>query len=446
MATNKKDPFSYRDYTPSSSVKKSWETMDQHNSAKPQNYTPSQYQTLADDALKKYLTRDKFSYDVNGDALYEQYKDNFMQQGKIASQDATGQAAALTGGYGNSHAATVGNQAYLQHIKGLNDIVPQLYQMAYDRYNQEGQDLLNAYGVASERENQEYGRYQDSLAAWQADRDFYTSQYNAERDRDYSQFAENRNFAYGQYVDDRNFAYQQDRDSVADQQWQQQFDYGKERDYVTDSQWNAQFNEAMRQYNDSRSSSSGWNAPLGYTPSDIATLQSAAGLTPTGVWDEATQRAYESRQKANTGSVNGTQTYRNVNAALTGKGYNNGSLTPAQVKELQAVLGVEQDGKYGDDAKELAYGLGANDAYKIFVEKGAKPKSGPSFSNKTLMQNQSEQGGSSYSSVMQTMREFKVAGKSNQEAMEYLKELMQNSLISPSDMANIYNKYRDNKL
>ena len=76
-----------------------------------------------------------FSYDVNSDALYQQYADQYMRQGKLAMQDAMGQAAALTGGYGNSYAATVGNQAYQSYLQQLNDKVPELYQLALDRYN-----------------------------------------------------------------------------------------------------------------------------------------------------------------------------------------------------------------------------------------------------------------------------------------------------------------------
>ena len=52
-----------------------------------------------------------FSYDVNSDALYQQYANQYIQQGKMAMQDTIGQASAMTGGYGNSYAATAGNQA-----------------------------------------------------------------------------------------------------------------------------------------------------------------------------------------------------------------------------------------------------------------------------------------------------------------------------------------------
>jgi LysM repeat protein len=119
--------------------------------------------------LDKINSREKFSYDLNGDALYQQYKDKYIQQGKMAMQDTMGQAAALTGGYGNSYAATAGNQAYQAHLNNLNDIIPELQQMAYDRYNQEGQDLLNQYNMAMDVYGTKYGEYRDAITdeQWQ---------------------------------------------------------------------------------------------------------------------------------------------------------------------------------------------------------------------------------------------------------------------------------------
>jgi hypothetical protein len=111
--------------------------------------------------MDQILNREKFSYDVNGDALYQQYKDQYINQGKMAMQDAMGQAAAMTGGYGNSYAASVGNQAYQASLQNLNNVIPELYQMAYDRYEQKGQDLLNQYSMLTDRDNSDYSKFID---------------------------------------------------------------------------------------------------------------------------------------------------------------------------------------------------------------------------------------------------------------------------------------------
>ncbi len=102
-----------------------------------------------------------FSYDVNSDALYQQYAEQYMRQGKLAMQDAMGQAAAMTGGYGNSYAASVGNQAYQSYLQQLNDKVPELYQLALDRYNMGKEDLYSQYGMLLSEYEREYGLYSD---------------------------------------------------------------------------------------------------------------------------------------------------------------------------------------------------------------------------------------------------------------------------------------------
>ena len=116
-------------------------------------------QTELDAIMDSILNRKPFSYNFNEDAFYQMYKDKYTKQGKMAAADVMGQAAAMTGGYGNSYAATVGNQAYLASLENLNDVLPELYQMAYDRYNQEGQDLYNKYGLLNSDYERAYGEY-----------------------------------------------------------------------------------------------------------------------------------------------------------------------------------------------------------------------------------------------------------------------------------------------
>lgn len=136
------------------------------------------------EALNAYLNRGDFNYDFNADALYQNYKDRYTQLGKMAMQDTMGQAAALTGGYGSSYAQNVGQQAYNQYMTGLADVIPELYQMAYSRYQDKGNDLLQRYSLLAGEEEAEYARqYQKEQEAvsdyqWQAAYD-----YQAEQDR-----------------------------------------------------------------------------------------------------------------------------------------------------------------------------------------------------------------------------------------------------------------------
>lgn len=122
------------------------------------------------------MNREPFEYDVNGDALYQQYKDNYIQQGKMAMEDAMGQMSSLTGGYASSAAMSAGQQAYQGELSKLNDIVPDLYQNALNKYMMEGEELYNQYAMAygQHRDDIEDKRY-DEETAYKNATDFYTS-------------------------------------------------------------------------------------------------------------------------------------------------------------------------------------------------------------------------------------------------------------------------------
>src|SRR5574344_1214929 len=131
--------YKYKDYEESDSVKAAKAALDSYAASKP-TYS-SKYQDSLNKAMDRILNREKFSYDLNGDMLYQQYKDQYTTQGKMAMMDTMGQAQAMTGGYGNSYAQSVGQQTYQGYLQGLNDKVPELYQLALQKYQQEGDDL-----------------------------------------------------------------------------------------------------------------------------------------------------------------------------------------------------------------------------------------------------------------------------------------------------------------
>lgn len=434
----KYDDFQYGAYQESEVVTAAKNALAAQMANKPGEYK-SQWQSQLDEAINKILNREKFSYDFNGDALYQQYKDKYIQQGKMAMADTMGQAATMTGGYGNSYAASVGNQAYQQSLQQLNDIVPELYQMAYDRYNQEGQDLYNQYAMLGERENMDYGRYRDSVNDWQTERDYLAGRYDSERGFDYSKYTDDRNFAYNQYADDRNLAYNQyvddrnfeygkyvdDRNYAYDKYVNDRnFAYGQYaddkayayndyRDKIEDAQWQATFDEGVRQYNEQFDYQKGRDA--------VADAKSAV--------------EYKAKYGGNDDNEPGGT-------------YNNGSLTEDQVKALQKALGVTADGMYGADSQKAAGGLSAEEAYKKFVgDVSNEPAKGYfDYSNEQYNNNSKENGGSSYSAVLSDLKKMKSSGKSNKEAQAYLEELVGNSLITQSDYMSLYNKYRDGKL
>ena len=287
-------------YKPSDTVAQAEALLQQQLAQKPGDYQ-SAWQTQLNDILQKILNREEFSYDLNGDALYQQYKDQYTTQGKLAMMDTMGQAAALTGGYGSSYGQSVGQQAYQGYLQQLNEKIPELYQLALSKYQMEEDSLKDQAALVAQMEDQEYSRYMDGMNAWLAERDYLSGRYDTERDYDYNQWYNNLMYQY-----------QTDRDKIADEQWQAQFDEAKR-----------QFD---LQYNKSSGSGSGgsgggysysgrtYSAPEGWDEAKIREFQEEAGLTVDGKWGPKTQAAYENSTEYSNNPTTGTTTTVDTNS------------------------------------------------------------------------------------------------------------------------------------
>lgn len=179
-----------------------------------------------DQLIKDYENRGKFSYDFNTDALYQQYKDKYIKQAKMASADVMGQAAAMTGGYGSSYAQTVGNQAYQANLEQLNDVIPELYQLAYDKYNQEGQDMLNMISLLRGERDFTYGQHNDEYSKLANDRDYWSNMYNNLYNRDYTQYTGDRNLAQTNHNNEESY-----------KQWQKNYNLSERELKMAEEAW-----------------------------------------------------------------------------------------------------------------------------------------------------------------------------------------------------------------
>lgn len=115
-----------------------------------------------DNAWDKYLNREKFTYDLEADPFYQQYKKQYQNMGRLAMEDTVGRAAALSGGYNNSYAQTAGQQTYQSYLDQLNNVMPELYSAAYNRYQAEGESLYNELLLQEQRRQQAYAEQQDN--------------------------------------------------------------------------------------------------------------------------------------------------------------------------------------------------------------------------------------------------------------------------------------------
>mgnify|MGYP003291719773 CR=1 FL=1 len=196
---------------------------------KPAEYS-SQYTEQIDALVDKILNGEKFSYDVSEDALYDLYQEQYVTKGKMAMADTAAQAAALTGGYGSSYGTTAAQQAYQQYLTELNDIVPELHDRAYQKYQDEKNAEVQNLAILQGLDESDYGRYRDDVGDYYNERDYLygkTSDMSDEEYQKYLQLVNNwendRTFNEGVRQYDEQMAYQRERDAVQDDQWERTF-------------------------------------------------------------------------------------------------------------------------------------------------------------------------------------------------------------------------------
>lgn len=121
------------------------------------------YEESLRDLYDRLQSRPDFHYNMNTDALYQQYRDRYVREGKRSMEDTLGRAAALTGGYSSSYAQAAGQSAYDRYLERLSGHIPELQTLALSRYNAQGQALRERYNLTKSRRDAEYSGYEYAL-------------------------------------------------------------------------------------------------------------------------------------------------------------------------------------------------------------------------------------------------------------------------------------------
>lgn len=298
-----------------------------------------------DNVLNQITNMKDFSYDVNGDALYQQYKDQYTTQGKMAMMDTMGQAAALTGGYGNSYAQSVGQQTYQGYLQQLTDKVPELYQLALSKYNSDKDNLYRQNDLYQNLFNNEYGMHRDAVSDYNSDRNFYANRYDTGYSRDFdAALAENE--SYNSNLDSNRTYYNNAANALANLEW------GK----YTDNETLAQ--KAIDIYNENayRQNQLDFealeNQYEGYmSPEDVAEYQKAANSDQTKAFMASIPSNEKGREWARFSNGDGTYTYdgkrydskKSVIASIIDSWEKDGKLTPGEEAWLKGYYDVDVD-------------------------------------------------------------------------------------------------------
>ena len=267
-----------------------------------------------ENSYKAIVNRPAFDYNPDSDPFYKQYEQRYTDLGQRAMRDTIAQAAALTGGYGNTYGQYAGQESYNAYMAALADKALELEDRAYQRYQDEGNRLYQNFQMAGAMSDTAYGRWRDqvsdynqALALAQA---YEAENYQrAVQEHEYDILAEQTGYSRGRdalsdlrYEDE--LAYSRWRDMISDDRYEEEFAYQKERDAVADDQWAQEFGFKVDQANAKAAGSSGssggggggGSSSGGYS-AETATLQQrlnamGANLDVDGICGPLTEAAY----------------------------------------------------------------------------------------------------------------------------------------------------------
>jgi hypothetical protein len=223
--------YNYQKYSPSENVQQYKNKLTGLENNRPDEFS-SNYSGQVDDILDTIMNRSSFNENsVYKSDLYKNYRENYVQQGQKAMRDATGNAAALTGGYGSTYSAAVGQQAYDSYLSQLNDRSLDIRDRLYGKYQDEGKELYNQLNAVNNQDNIDYSRYRDTVGDYQWDLGYYDNRYNQEYGNDFGSYQSD--LAAQQWAE--QYAYQRGQDALAQQNWQTEFSYKKQQDAISNS-------------------------------------------------------------------------------------------------------------------------------------------------------------------------------------------------------------------
>ena len=230
-------------YQESERVRQAQELLAQNEANKPKGYT-SKYSEQLDSILDQIQNPQAFKYSFDGDELFKSYQDRYTQLGKQASMDTMGQAAGLTGGYGNSYGAVAGNQAYQQYLMGLYDKGMDLRDRAYEQYRDQAADRKDTWSMLNQADQRDYDRYRDEYGDWLNEREYLTGRADTERNFDYNQYNTERDYW-------TNMAQLENKDYWTGQEFNENKRQYDQNFAEQQRQFNAEFEEKQRQFNES---------------------------------------------------------------------------------------------------------------------------------------------------------------------------------------------------
>lgn len=156
----------------------------------------NRYETTQQQLLNDVLNRPDFSWSKEADPLWGTYKKEYLREGDRATQNALGQAAATTGGMASSYATTAAAQAGNYYAAQAADMLPTLYQQAFNRYIQDLQNKRDDLSMVNTQEQLDYNKFLNDLSQYNTNRNFALNMYQT----DLGQYNADRNYGLQEYT------------------------------------------------------------------------------------------------------------------------------------------------------------------------------------------------------------------------------------------------------
>lgn len=295
------------------------------------SYT-SRYQSQIDDLTAQILNREAFSYDPATDPLYQQYADSYTRNGQRAMQDTLGQISARTGGLASSYAGSAAQQTYDNYMAALADKVPELRQLAYSMYQDEGDTQRANLEMLMALDQGDYAKYADLLSQWNTD----------------------RSFNYGVFADDRSFDYGLGRDAIADARYADETAWNR-KTYQDETEYNRALQKAQTLAD--AGDFSGYKA-LGYSDGEIANMKAA--------YNAAQLLTAKSGSSGGSGTSGGSTSKPTLTAAQTLSALKDGVINDTTLAAYRYYYGEDYAGAEGNGTGDSSLsGAGQNLYYQL---------------------------------------------------------------------------------
>lgn len=274
-------------------------TLLQQQQEKQQDITNRQTQLAVDELARQKEQIDKDTTKTTR-GLYTDYQKQANEYGVNAEKQAR------TGLANSGYSETSKVNLYNNYQKGVTETLNNSRQLKADF----------DFKIAQAREQGNITLAQNSLELYKQQMQLLTQEYEMRNNR--------RQFLYQQDRDriadnqwQQQYEYQKQRDAINDSQWQQQFDYQKQRDAVSDSQWQKQYELSKKASTRSSSSSRSSSSNKKSKESIVNTSDNVNTGSNTGSNSEPTPKEIIGNIK----TIQGPGLTNNIKDGLTGKTY-----------------------------------------------------------------------------------------------------------------------------